>query len=345
MPPPQSITDSDTIHVLVHPPIMAAPKNTNQAAKAAQAAVIGASQHAVTDINRFTRKVLVTRGGRMGSGMGTLLESLWGYAVNRQLKDRFGDTIELAWLADHEYNDFAVVTRNAPWASATREGELFRIEAKSMVVGADESKAHFDEIEKNLGEFDLLLILVWAWEKHQGDRVQPVIRGLCLSPARAVARVRDALHVARGGRFVERSKCPDKCAASDCPHHGEPLNASGKRERVSGPETCRVSSKVSFAANFGGMVRMLKTDSPEARTILRRLRAEDPDINAFVSFIHTFFPGEELNQFSIAEWRQIAEHCGVAAAGLDKAAIADLVRSGDPQYQSKIVKLFAPPKK
>lgn len=323
---------------------MAAPTSTNQAAMAAQTAIIGASQHAVTDINRFTRKVLVTRGGRMGSGMGTLLESLWGYSVNRQLKDRFGDTIELAWLADHEYNDFAVVTRNAPWASATRDGELFRIEAKSMVVGADESKAHFDEIKENLGEFDLLLILVWAWEKREGDRVQPVIKGLCLSPARAVARVRDALHVARGGSFVDRAKCPDKCVATACRHHGEALNASGKRERGTGPEACRVSSKVSFAANFGGMVRMLKTDSSGARAILRRLRAEDADINAFVSFIHTFFPGEELNQFSTAEWQQIAAHCGIVADGLGKAAIAEAVRKGDPQYQSKIVRLFAPAK-
>ncbi len=315
-------------------------KHTEQIA--ARNAIIQASDQAARDINRFTRKVLATRGGRMGSGMGTLLESLWGYSINRQLRERFGDTIELAWLADHEYNDFAVVRRNAPWAPATRDGELFRIEAKSMVRGADESKAHFDEIDGSLGPFDLLLVLVWSWERSDGDRVRPIINGVCLSPARAVARVRDALHLNRGGTFVDRSRCPDGCTADACSHHGEPLNANGKRERGTGPEACRVSSKVSFAANFGGMVRMLKTDSDAARATLRRLRAEDADINAFVSFIHHYFPAEEVNHFSLAEWRRLAQSVNVASDGASKSELADRIRAAVPDYQARLVELFRP---
>ena len=278
----------------------------------------------------------------MGSGMGTLMEGLWGYAVNRELRNQHGDKWELAWLSEHEYNDFACVARDRPWTSTTREGELFRIEAKTMVTNADESKAHFDEIAASLGEFDLLLVLVWTWRTMPGERVQPVVDDYYLGSARAVATVRDALHLARGGSFVDRATCPDGCAPSACPHHGEPLNASGKRERLSGPASTRVSAQVSYAANFGGMVRMLKTNSAAARVQLRRLRATNPDVNEYVSFIFAAFPNEEINHFSVGEWHRVAASLGIDTTGLSKQAIADQVRAVSPRYMQAMVQQFAP---
>jgi len=273
--------------------------------------------------------------------MGTLLEGLWGYAINRELREVHGDRWELAWLADHEYNDFACVRRGQPWTAATRQGELFRIEAKTMVTNADESKAHFDELIHRVGAFDLLLVLVWSWRTVAADQVQPIIESYYLGPAASVAEVRDALHLARGGSFVDRAACPDGCEPATCPHHGEPLNAARKRERLSGPAACRVSAQVSYAANFGGMVRMLKTNSEAARDALRSLRRSKPDINRYVSFVFAAFPGEELNHFSIAEWRTIARAIGVSDKG-GKVELAARVRAADPNYQEITVAAVGP---
>lgn len=80
--------------------------------------------------------------------MGTLLEGLWGYYVNGVLHNRHDALAqcEIGWLSKNQYNDFACIYRDRPWDPATRAGELLRIEAKSMNAGAEESKAHFDEI-------------------------------------------------------------------------------------------------------------------------------------------------------------------------------------------------------
>lgn len=75
----------------------------------AQDAVVAASVDACKKINVFAKEVLHTRGGRIGSGMGTLLEALWGYFTNHGIGGRFqgDDRCELAWMYGHEYNDFA----------------------------------------------------------------------------------------------------------------------------------------------------------------------------------------------------------------------------------------------
>ena len=51
----------------------------------AQELIVSSSVSACVEINTFSRKVLSTRGGRMGSGMGMLLEALWCYYVNQVL--------------------------------------------------------------------------------------------------------------------------------------------------------------------------------------------------------------------------------------------------------------------
>ena len=88
----------------------------------AVAAIVSSTGIAVERINGFSRTMLRTRGGRFGSGMGTLLEALWGYHVNQQLYDMYDEAqgCELAWLLGHEYNDFACVGRSGSWDPDSR---------------------------------------------------------------------------------------------------------------------------------------------------------------------------------------------------------------------------------
>jgi hypothetical protein len=296
-------------------------------------------------INAFSKSVLSTRGGRIGSGMGTLLESLWGFYINEQLK-KVGAPIEIGWLSDQEYNDFACIVRDAPWTPATREGELLRIEAKSMNSSAEEAKGHFDELQKNLGQWDLLLVLVWNWEPLDGVRVYARVQDSYIGFARRIAQLRDALHVARGGTFVSDTHCPDECMPLPCRHAGEPLNASGRRERLSGPDSRRVSNTVSYAANFGGLVRMMKTNSEAARDILRKLRAEDEAAHECISFLHRNFPDEEESSYLRSDWVKIANQLGIeTGAGVPIQNVIRGIRKADPNYMDRLRSLYPPEKK
>lgn len=234
-------------------------------------------------INSFAEQTFVTRGGRRGSGMGLLLEGLWGYHTSRALIDH---GIEIAWIADDQYNDYACVDISAEWDPVTKAGELFRIEAKTMNLGADESKAHFAELQRYIGPNDLLLVLTWGWEPDaSGQRVWPKIVETFIGRALPLAQLRDELHLARGGSFVDKFSCPDGCTPELCQHDGEPLNAAGKRERLSGPASCRPSVKVSFAANFGGLFRMIGVGNAATRAQLAQLRESNPVADNYISFV------------------------------------------------------------
>ena len=240
------------------------------------------SDEVVKVINAFAEQTFVTRGGRLGSGMGLLLEGLWGYHTSRALVDH---GIEIAWIADDQYNDYACVDISADWDPVTQEGELFRIEAKTMNLGADESKAHFAELQRNIGPNDLLLVMTWGWEPDStGKRVWPKIVETFIERALPLAELRDELHLARGGSFVDKANCPDGCEPDVCQHDGEPLNAKGKRERLSGPETCRPKG-VSFAANFGGLFRMIGVSGASSRARLAELRGWNPVADKYINFV------------------------------------------------------------
>lgn len=300
---------------------------------------------ALTAINAFTAEALRTRGGRLGSGMGSLIEALWVYYTNRALLNEGGEAAdcEIGWLADHEPNDFACVLRDHPWASATRTGELFRIEAKSMNLSVDESKAHFTELHNAMGDHDQLLILTWRWVEVDDWRLCPQITDHLLCDAKPVAALRDALHLARGGSFVAAGACPDGCAATSCPHVGEPLNAAGKRERKGGPDSTRPSDKIAFANNFGGLVRMLKTDNHVARSVFREQRAASATAHQYISFIHRNFPSEEVNQYTAAEWRTVGQTAGLTVKGKSASIIAEELRATTPGYQALLRDSFAAP--
>lgn len=294
-----------------------------------------ASSKACDEINIFSKEVFHTRGGRIGSGMGTLLEALWGYFINKELK-KVETNLEMAWIPNHEYNDFVCVMNDQEWNPATKAGEVLRIEAKSMILSADESKAHFAQLKKEIDKNDLLLVLVWDWDKIDETHISPKIFDSFIGLALPIAEMRDRLHISRGGSFVCKDSCPDQCSPSTCTHDGEPLNANGKRERLTGPEETRVSRNVSFAANFGGMVRMLKTTSDAARKEFRLIRKVNDVAHKYISFIHKNIPSEELNQYSISEWRALANILGLKSDSLSKPDLVQMVRNNRPDYRDII---------
>ena len=239
--------------------------------------------NAINKMNQFCQEVLKTRGGRIGSGMGGLLEALWGYYMNTELSTT---ECEIAWFPNHQYHDFACLHKTADWNEETKAGEFFRIEAKTMNTGADESKGHFDVLKNELEEYDSLIILTWEWKSISVTYNTPYITDYFFGKSIPITQIRDELHIARGGSFVDPNNCPDHCIPADCTHSGEPLNEQGKRERLSGPDSCRPSQKVSYAANFGGLVRMLKTNNSESRSKFRELRRDNRIVDEYVSFIH-----------------------------------------------------------
>lgn len=238
-------------------------------------------------INDFTLKTFKCRGGRLGSGMGTLLEALWGFYSREALTESLPGEYDLAWIVDNAYNDFALLKVDVDWDSTTQAGEYLRIEAKSMNLGADEAKGHFDALIKEIGEDDLLLVLVWRWTPvgTTAGLVYPEVVGEFLGPAREIAELRDALHLARGGSFVKAGDCPD-CDGPDCDHSGEPLNVRGVRERRHGPPSTK-GEKTSYMANFGGLKRMLKARGEDAQRVLAEQR-QFPCRAQYIDFVDSF---------------------------------------------------------
>ena len=293
---------------------------------------------ACNKMNTFSAEILKTRGGRVGSGMGALLEALWGYMMNQALlKENIG--LEIAWFPDHQYNDFACLEKEVEWNEVDGTGEVFRIETKSMNTGADESKAHFDVLLNEIHRYyDSLLILVWEWKHIDSFYYSPQVVDAFFNRSSPIAILRDILHEARGGTFVDNKSCPDGCLPKKCSHSGEPLNAFGKRERLSGPENTRPLN-VSYAANFGGLVRMLKTKSENSRKVFRARRKNDDVADEYISFIHRNFPGEEINQYTIRELRTVAHELGISDVSRKKSELMDELRQM-PNYMQALRNLM-----
>jgi hypothetical protein len=316
--------------------------NKPSLSEAAVKVVCQDAPHVVASMNEFTAKTFRTRGGRLGSGMGSLLEALWVYHMNNTLSGQGGVAreCEFVWLPDHQPADFACIIREADWKPESREGELFRIEAKSMNLGVDEAKGHFTNLASETNQFDHLLVLLWSWTEHDKHYVWPKVHSYFLGPSLPIILMRDRLHLARGGSFVETGACPDACSPAKCTHVGEPLNDSGKRERRSGPAT-RKPKGVDYAANFGGLVRMLKTNGKEASGVFRQLRADSAVCHQYVSLIHEFYPDEEINQYGVSEWRSFAKSLGIPETG-SKGEIRDAISHSLTDYRDRLRTFFAP---
>jgi hypothetical protein len=252
--------------------------------------VIGLTSQSINKVNELTSSIFHTRGGRIGSGMGSVIEGVWGFCLNACLKQQNIHEYKLGWIYGHTYNDFACVVSDEPWDPETKQGELFRIEAKSMVNSADESKAHFDRLSRELVPLDILAVFLWDWQRIKPGEltVYPAIVDAFVGRALPVAHLRDEMHIQRGGSFVTEGNCPDGCSPQACIHLGEPLNANGVRERRTGPQTATARS-VSYAANFGGLLRMLGCRSEEGRSILNRYYNEDETVRRFLDFMRRNF--------------------------------------------------------
>jgi hypothetical protein len=84
---------------------------------------------------------------------------------------------------------------------------------------------------------------------------------------------------------------------------------------------------------------MLKTDNENARKTFRKIRAEAPIAHEYISFIHRNFPDEELNQYTLAEWRAVASHVGIDAQS--RRDILSELKGIVPEYQNVLRDLFA----
>ena len=118
---------------------------------------------AIRGVNDLMKNFFRTRGDRVGSGMGSVIEALWGYYSNNLFLQDPAIGFELGWIYEQTYNDFACVRREVEWDPSSRMGEVLRIEVKSMVASADESKAHFDRLQHEFLANDLLAIFLWDW--------------------------------------------------------------------------------------------------------------------------------------------------------------------------------------
>ena len=266
-------------------------KKTTSIEHNAAASIISSTHAAVDEVNSFTSKIFHTRGGRIGSGMGSVIEALWGFHLNGVFAKEKDISYEMGWIYGHEYNDFACILSDEEWDPETRAAELLRVEVKSMVASADESKAHFDRLQHEFDENEILAVFLWDWtETTAGSRtVYPAILDYFVGLALPIAKLRDLLHIERGGSFVIQGHCPDKCKAKRCCHTGEPLNASGKRERRSGPVSTK-GTGVSYAANFGGMLRMLGSRGNRGKELIKKEYESDPTTSRFIDFMARNFP-------------------------------------------------------
>ena len=235
-------------------------------------------------INDFSVEVLKTRGGRIGSGMGLLIEALWGYHMNNHLAE---EDFEIGWFPGHQYNDFAILRKDSIWNSITRDGETCRIEVKSMNIDADESKGHFNVLKKEISPNDLLIVILWEWRILDNKNAVPIITDHYIGIATDLMILRDKLHLVRGGSFVSKDNCEEECTCQGdfCLYDGEPLNANGNRERKTGPPYAK-KGNVSHSANFGGLIRMLKTNNKKSRDVFREFKNANQSTSDFVDFVY-----------------------------------------------------------
>lgn len=286
-----------------------------------------------------------TVGGRVGSGLGSWLESELGFQVNQIFSDEavalgLPESLGLAWIVSHGFNDFAVIDNAsgaAPmWTPVSRTAEMFRVEVKSMALDAVESKAHFDALQSEIGQIDQLVVLLWRWKDVPGKAgwVCPRVEAVWIGESAGVAELRDALHLVRGGSFVDSAACPDGCATDECKHAGEPLNASGTRERFSGPSRA-VTGSAQFAANFGGLVRMVKTRGSKGVAAISNLCLTDVRKRSYVEFIHRWFPDAELACFPKRVWQHAAQSLSVGSGAQSLEELHNAVRAA-PSYQDAL---------
>ena len=187
---------------------------------------------------------------------GVLFESMWGYYMKEELQSL---GYKLNWICKNQYNDFYITD--------TEGNFICNVEVKTLCLNSDESKSHFDAIQSEILDTDLLFVSAWKWDVFGGLMKPLVVRSEYFS-SRNIASMRDQLHILRGGNFIKE----------------EPVNVSGYRERITGPSENK-PPKISHMANFGGLVRMLGTKSRESKNKLEEFYGGNHDCRSYIEFV------------------------------------------------------------
>jgi hypothetical protein len=187
---------------------------------------------------------------------GILFEAMWGYYMKEELQV-LGYMVK--WICRNQYNDFYI--------SDLVGNFICNIEVKTLCLDSDESKSHFDALQSELLDTDLLFVSAWKWDVHD-DLMKPKITESKFFVSKEIAVMRDELHILRGGNFVNE----------------EPINASGYRERLSGPDENK-PPKVTHMANFGGLVRMLGTKSKPSKIKLQEYYDAGGTCKEYIDFV------------------------------------------------------------
>ena len=75
---------------------------------------------------------------------------------------------------------------------------------------------------------------------------------------------------------------------------------------------------------------MLKTNSNDARRVFREWRTKSETVHNFVCFMHQHYPREEMNQYTLEDWRACARLLEVENSdGLSREGIYQLVAARD----------------
>jgi hypothetical protein len=214
----------------------------------------------IEKLNKFFSETFLVDSTEINYGhstrFGILFEAMWGYYMKEELKT-LGYMVK--WICRNQYNDFYI--------SDLLGNFICNIEVKTLCLDSDESKSHFDALESELLSTDLLFVSAWKWDVI-GDYMKPKVTNSKFFISKEIAAMRDDLHILRGGSFI----------------NGEPINASGYRERLSGPDENK-PNKVTHMANFGGLVRMLGTKSKESKTKLTEYYNMGGGCREYIDFV------------------------------------------------------------
>jgi hypothetical protein len=187
---------------------------------------------------------------------GILFEAMWGYYMKEELNS-IG--YSLKWICKNQYNDFYIEDEHGSF--------VCNVEVKTLCLNSDESKSHFDAIQSEIHATDLLFVSAWKWDIFDKLMKPNIVKSGYFS-SKNISCMRDELHILRGGNFVG----------------GEPINVSGYRERITGPEENK-PPKVNHMANFGGLVRMLGVRSKESKNKLQEFYDNNSDCRSYIDFI------------------------------------------------------------
>jgi hypothetical protein len=214
----------------------------------------------IEKLNEFFSETFLVDSSEINYGhstrFGILFEAMWGYYMKEELQSL---GYMLKWICTNQYNDFYITD--------TCGNFICNVEVKTLCLNSDESKSHFDALQSEIHDSDLLFVSAWKWDVI-GELMKPLVVKSEYFSSKSIAFMRDQLHVLRGGKFIKE----------------EPVNVSGYRERISGPEENK-PPKVSHMANFGGLVRMLGTRSKESKNKLQEFYDNDSDCKSYIDFV------------------------------------------------------------